>query len=228
MNDNNQKWIQHYKNTEDTRHYYPENFLVRLLTSKFPSQVVNNMDYAGQKVLDLSCGHGRNLKLLENLGFDCHATEISREIVKTLEHKFKNIVFGIGTANNIPFVSNFFDGVVACNSCYYLEDDNQFSDNLKEISRILKPGAWFIGTVLKDDHTAISGSSNKNNNIVTITNDRLDIRNGTQMQFASTEEDVIKHLDPFFNDITIGLFTDKLLDFNRSFFYFYCHKRTSI
>ena len=63
---------------------------------------------------------------------------------KCFKKKFPMLV---GTADNLPFKDKFFQYIVASHSCYYLNEDCSFNDNLKEISRILNTNGFFICTI---------------------------------------------------------------------------------
>ena len=136
------QWTEYYKHKK--RHLiYPESFIVRILLSTFPQPLLSDRNYKGRKILDLSCGFGRNLGLLLDLGFKVFATEISDEVIRNTQKCFPEVEICKGRNTYLPFEHDFFDYLMACNSCYYLETDAVFADNLYEISRVLKVGGFF-------------------------------------------------------------------------------------
>ena len=49
-----------------------------------------------------------------------------------------------GAISRIPFDDAFFDAVLACHACYYVDPGTRFGDNVNEIARVLKPGGSFV------------------------------------------------------------------------------------
>jgi len=91
-----------------------------------------------KKVLDVGCGHGELLELLQKnndvVGIDFNKTMISSCLKKGLKVKF-------GEAESIPFEDASFDVVCALGLIEYLQTDDVF---LKEIYRLLKPNGFTI------------------------------------------------------------------------------------
>lgn len=222
---NEARWAAHYREKGSPKRRDPEGFLVRLLTSSFPRPVVRDRNFAQQKLLDLSCGYGRNLELLIELGFDVHGSEISEEIVESLRREFPAVDFRVGKAHSLPFGDGFLDAVVACNSCYYLEDDTSMQDNLAEICRVLRPGGWFIGSVIKSAHSALTGGEEMEDGSVIVRQDRQNLRNGYRVHPARSAQHLQELLEDRFCNVEIGDFEDTLLGFRRALFYFYAEKR---
>ncbi|GEM_PF-2264452 len=226
MNCNEKLWSSHYiRDKIHKKKCYPEMFVVRLLTSSFPAAGVEDRNYRGQRLLDLSCGYGRNFGLFNDLGFDIYATEISVELVAELSRRYPDIDFRVGWAHKLPFGNGFFDGVVACNSCYYLADKVTFADNIKEIHRVIRKGGWFIGSILSSDHSLLKDAIIQPDGSLLVTNDLQGLRNNCRIQSASSKEEVKGFLLPFFHKFKIGYFCDDFEGFRRSFFYFCCYRR---
>lgn len=223
MNKHEKPWTKLYSSRTGTVFPYPESFVDRLLRSRTPEPGLKNQDISGQRVLDLSCGHGRNLHLLESLGSDLYATEINEEIVSDLRARISGIEFRVGKAHQLPFEKEFFDGIVACNSCYYLDDGVIFQDSLKEIRRILRPSGWFLGSIPATDHSILRGAEKLEDSSFLVQNDQLNLRNGYRLQAAKSQDDVKEMLAPHFTDFKIGHTAELFQGFNRSLFYFTCY-----
>jgi len=224
-NSNECTWSKHYLQKGKVQTRYPEGFIVRLLTSKFPNQVVKDINYKGKKALDLSCGYGRNLDFLKNLQFQLYATEITNDIVQNLKESITGVDFQVGKANQLPFKENFFDGIIACNSCYYLDEGVSFKDNLQEIQSKIKPDGWFIGSIIKDSHTGLKDAVWLDDGSAIIKQDQLNLRNGYRLHYAKSALHTEELLTPYFKNITIGEFSDSLMGFQRDLFYFYAEKK---
>lgn len=225
MNKHQQVWETHYAGKKGLLLQYPESFVDRLLRSKTPEPGLKNQNISGSKVLDLSCGYGRNLQLLKELGTKLYATEISHDIVESLKHRIKDVDFQIGKAHHLPFDNSFFDGVVACNSCYYLDEQIEFQDSLNEIQRIIKPSGWFLGSLPDVNHSIFDQAQRLNDGSFLVKNDQLDLRNGYRLQAADSHQEVEALLSSYFVDIKIGHISERFQGFNRCLFYFTCYKK---
>ncbi len=153
-----EKWTNYYLNLDSF--LQPNEYLLKLLIGNYEGK--KNF-LSGKKswrktfsklnVLDLSCGDGRNLILLDKLGFNVFATEISDEICQIVcenlkKHQINELQIKTGFNNSIPFKNNFFDFLVSWNALYYLDHKNhKISENLNEISRVLKKDGIFIGSI---------------------------------------------------------------------------------
>ena len=212
------------------RRMYPEAFVLRAFLSDYPFRMVNIEP--GHKVLDLSCGYGRNLEFLQSFGIEVCATEITEHFVAQLRSAFPSIEFSVGSCQSLPFIDEELDGVVACNSCYYLDDTSSFSDNLREIFRVLKPGGFFLGSMVASRHSLIVNQPMCPNGTVTISAEDLNRRNsstvfkrGQRIQTFANSDDLQTTLNDFAIDIRIGSIEEKLGDTNRHLWYFACTKR---
>lgn len=124
-------------------HCYPNEFLVRTMLGQYPNLILPH-DYEGKSVLDSVCGDGRNLILLNNLGMSLHAFEITDEICNGVRDRMDRLGIDVdirkGRNNQIPFQDGSFDYVVASSSLYYVDHGTSFSDNYKELNRVLRGG----------------------------------------------------------------------------------------
>lgn len=208
MNDQRENWFNQYKKYINTP-LYPTEWVIRTIAGgNYPNLKMDKRYYKGRRILDMSCGDGRNLQLLLNLGFEVFASEISDSILIPLKEKFPEIKFGIGFNNNQPFQDYFFDYILSCSACYYLEPGVSFHDNLNEIGRILKPDAFFIGNVPDIDNSVVNNSDINSLGEVTIVNDPFNLRNGYRFQVFKNKDNLHKQLSTIFKNITIGSFSD--------------------
>ena len=138
-------WEQLFNNQRAVkRQMYPEAFVLRAFLSGYPFRMVHFEP--GQRVLDLSCGYGRNLDFLQSLGLTVSATEITESFVEQLTEDFPTVEFAVGTCQSLPFQNEQFDGVVACNSCYYLDETTTTSihSNVGNIFKALQRRTEFL------------------------------------------------------------------------------------
>jgi len=105
----------------------------------------------GERVLDLGCGAGWATRLLAQLvaggerpgqvvGLDVSDEMIRR--ARGASTQYDNILFVVGSAQQIPWEENFFDKVLSVESFYYYGDQDRALD---ELFRVLAPrGELFI------------------------------------------------------------------------------------
>lgn len=223
-NNSKKQWIKYYQN--DVKHNtYPESFVVRLLLSKRPYAALDQYKFKGSRILDLSCGNGRNIPLLSHLKFDVYATEVSKEFVTELQDRFQDVSFETGTNNKLPFMSGHFDYLLACNSCYYLDGKCKIEDNLREISRVIKNEGWFIGSFMKHTHSVFENAILLKDKSAIIKKNPFSLVEGYRLQYVINEEHLMKMLYPWFKKIHIGAVTENFLGFSRDLYYFVCQKK---
>ena len=166
---------------------YPTEWVVRTIAgANYPNFKYDKTLYRGKKFLDISCGDGRNLQLLANLGFEVYATETDQETVDMLSKRFPNIKFSVGFNHKHTFPDSFFDYALACGSFYYLEPQTCFSDNLKELNRILKPDAIFYANMVTKDTYILENATEFECGEYLITSDPHNCRNGYRWQVADS------------------------------------------
>ncbi len=105
----------------------------------------------GQRVLDLGCGAGWASRLLARavsstdkpgqvIGLDVSDEMIRR--ARAASSNYENLMFVVGSAQQIPWEENFFDKVLSVESFYYYGDQEGALD---ELFRVMAPkGELFI------------------------------------------------------------------------------------
>jgi len=213
------QWTHYYQNKQHPS-LYPEGFVVRVFTSSFPEPLLTDRDFAGRRALDLSCGYGRNLVLLLDLGLEVHATEVDPDTVRRVSAAFPDVTIRQGRSDALPHRNAFFDYVLACNSCYYLDSEKVFADNLSEIARVLRDGGAFIGSIPGPEHFVFEGGTRLDDGSVRIAGDRAALRDGDRLQRAESADAVRNHLAPCFKDVRVGRLRDEYAGLIRDLFYF--------
>jgi SAM-dependent methyltransferase len=226
-------WKELYSQQISDKLRYPESFIQRMLLSSYPTKMVST--HPNASILDLSCGYGRNLQLLLDLALDVHATEISPEIIEVLRPYFPTVSMAVGTASSLPYSDNFFDIIMACNSCYYLDHKKGFKDNLQEIFRILQQDGCFAGSILGPKHSLINGLDRAADGSVTIPRSKLNFRNsstvfekGQRIQVIESPDQLLSLLSPFATDIKIGELLDSCQNTIRHLYYFSCTAKRAL
>ncbi len=165
-------------------HYvYPVEFVVRALMGDYPRLKLDKSTFKNSRILDIGYGDGRNMPLLFNLGFEVYGIEISDEINSLAENRLEKLgveaVLKTGRNANIPFDSEFFQYVLACHSCYYVDEGTSFETTLDEIARVLAPKGVFICSIPMHDTYILQDAEVLEDGYYRITNDPYNYRKGT-------------------------------------------------
>jgi ubiquinone/menaquinone biosynthesis C-methylase UbiE len=192
---------------------YPVEFVVRtFLGSNYPNLKMDKSKYAGSKILDLGYGDGRNMTLLHNLNFDVYGVEISDEINDFAAKRFEKLgihaTLKVGRNVTVPFDDGFFQYVLACHSCYYIDEGASFETGLNEISRVLEKNGTFICSVPMHDTYILQTAEVLPDGYYRITHDPYGYRKGTIFRAFKDKEDIQKTFGKYFDDIQIGFCDD--------------------
>ena len=187
---------------------YPVEFVVRAFLGTYPRLSQPPADRHGERVLDLGFGDGRNMPLLSNLGLEVHGVEIADEIcaraTARLEALGVRVETRVGRNHAIPYADAFFDHVLACHSCYYIDPRARFDDNLREIARVLKPGGRFVFSAPIGSSYIMRGARDLGDGHMEIANDPYGVRNGAVLKKFDSQTELEQSLAPYFADPRIG------------------------
>lgn len=203
-------------------HVYPTEWVIRTFLGKYPDLDLDKTRYKDANLLDLGFGDCRNMPLLNNCFFKIHGVEISEEIISLAESKLAALgisaILKKGTNTNIPFGDGFFDYILACHSCYYVDKNTSFRHNLAEIARVLKGGGVFIASLPAPDNFILKDCIRQDDGHVVITNDIYNLRNGYIFRTFENEEEVRRTFEPFFRDISVCRCEDNFWGVQINFF----------
>jgi SAM-dependent methyltransferase len=143
----------------DTLDYYNQN--AAEISSRYEQaevaelwQTFSRFFEAGQKVLEIGCGSGRDAAYMIKLGCDVRAIDGSVELCKKaveLHPELENRVVFHRLPEVLPFADGQFDAVVSV-ACLMHMQLNEISPVLAEIARVLKSrGLAFISVPIQRD-----------------------------------------------------------------------------
>jgi len=201
------KYDAFYK-ARDSAHVYPVEFVVRAFLGTYPRLKPEKLLYPGRHILDLGFGDGRNMPLLCNLGMEVHGLEITEEIcrrgVERLAALGYRVEVRVGRNHQIPYPDGFFDHVLACHACYYVDPGTTFADNIKEIARVMKPRGRFVFSAPIGTSYIMDGATDLGDGHMQIANDPYSVRNGYVMKKFDTAADIKAAIAPYFKNARIG------------------------
>jgi SAM-dependent methyltransferase len=187
---------------------YPVEFVVRAFLGNYPGHKTDRNSYPGKRVLDLGFGDGRNMPLLSNLGMQVFGVEISQEICDLAQARMKSlgikVDLKVGRNHALPYPDDFFDTVLACHSCYYIDPGTRFDDNLGEIARVLKRGGTFVFSAPIGTSYIMQGARDHGHGHMEVAHDPYGLRNGYILKKFDTEAEIRAALSPAFADFEIG------------------------
>jgi ubiquinone/menaquinone biosynthesis C-methylase UbiE len=94
----------------------------------------------GARVLDVACGNGTLLKMLEDrFGILGYGSDISEKMIENAAEKNPGMVFRAAGCEDMPFESQFFDLLTVCAAYHHFPDVGAFA---AEAHRLLKPGGY--------------------------------------------------------------------------------------
>jgi SAM-dependent methyltransferase len=201
------KYDAFYK-ARDSAHVYPVEFVVRAFLGSYPRLSADMTLYSGRRILDLGFGDGRNMPLLCDLGMAVHGVEIAEEICRRTVERLAALGYAVearvGRNHRIPYADAYFDHILACHACYYVDPGTTFLDNVKEIARVLKPTGRFVFSAPMGTSYILNGATPLGDGHVRIANDPYGVRNGYVMRKFDSAAEIEAAIAPFFTDARIG------------------------
>jgi ubiquinone/menaquinone biosynthesis C-methylase UbiE len=112
------------------------------------------------KILDLGCGSGRHFIKSKNLKF--YGVDFSEKMLELAEKKNIAVELKKSKASLIPFKDDFFDAGVFAAALHCIDSKGEREKALKELFRVLKPGAEAIITVINKQHKRVKNKIKNN------------------------------------------------------------------
>jgi tRNA (uracil-5-)-methyltransferase TRM9 len=123
----------------------------------------NNIINNKIKILDVGCGNGRYIPLMNN--FDIYAIDNSEELLKIVNDKYPFVKTFCNDVTSLNFENNLFDNIISIAVIHHLSTEERRIKMINEIIRVLKPGgtalitAW-SNSIKKDKFNILDGNNN--------------------------------------------------------------------
>lgn len=118
--------------------------------SKPEERVLKFLNRQKGNIIDFGSGAGRNLAGFNNKG-KLYLVDFSKEMIKLAKERAKELKidaeFYVSNLNKTPFKSNFFDAAIFIAVLHCIPNSTKRERVVKELLRILKPGAETIVSV---------------------------------------------------------------------------------
>jgi SAM-dependent methyltransferase len=102
-------------------------------------------DCRGQRVLDIGCGHGRHLQVLEEGGARAYGIDLSRALLAEARRLGRGRRIALADMRALPFRNRVFDLALFLFTTFgYFESDEEHAEVLAETARVLKPGGRLL------------------------------------------------------------------------------------
>jgi SAM-dependent methyltransferase len=213
--------------SRDPQDVYPVEFVVRAFLGRYP-RLAAPEEYAGGRVLDLGFGDGRNIPLLAGLGLEVHGVEIGEEICTRTARRLSRLEvradLRVGRNNALPYAAGFFQHVLACHSCYYVDPGTRFEDNLREIARVMAPRGRLVFSAPIGTSYIMKGARDLGDQHMEITADPYGLRNGAVLKKFDDETSLARALEPWFTDLSIGACRNDFWGIEEHVWIVVCHR----
>lgn len=202
-------------NSSYERHYakraslkvYPTEFVVRTLLANYP-HLKFQKPRPGDKILDVGFGDGRNTAFLCDCGLTVSGIEITQGIVGQTRERLSKLGHSpdlrVGRNSSIPFEDGAFDYILACHCCYYCDEGQTLTDNLKEYSRVLKKNGYLIASVANKSSYIFNDAKELPDGSMLVMNDPYNNRNGYRLHGFAAAPDIEQYFSPLFKNFSFG------------------------
>ncbi|OGY26346.1 MAG: hypothetical protein A2Z42_03400 [Candidatus Woykebacteria bacterium RBG_19FT_COMBO_43_10] len=104
----------------------------------------------GGKILDLGCGSGKDVAIVNSLGFEAIGVDGSKGMLHEATKRHPGIRVMLGDIGNLELSNKFFDGVWSWSVTTHLKIEDK-KKTLKEVLRVLKSGGIFAQTIWRGE-----------------------------------------------------------------------------
>jgi 2-polyprenyl-3-methyl-5-hydroxy-6-metoxy-1,4-benzoquinol methylase len=110
-------------------------------------QILKNRYLVNEKILDVGCGNGRNLKWFYNNNYTIHGVDTDAKKIEEIKNRYPNQSknFSISKAESLSFENETFHHIICNAVLHFAKSDTHFYGMFSELIGVLKPnGTLFI------------------------------------------------------------------------------------
>ncbi len=209
---------------------FPAEYVIRIFKGSYPRLNLDKAAYRGKRILDLGCGDGRNLVLLNQCGFELFGVEVSELAIADAKINLNAVGVAadirLGWSDSTPFPDGFFDYLLAWNVIYYMRDQKaDFSAHVREAARILRPEGYLVLSIPKKSCFIFKDCKNLGAGYVVITNDPWKERIGDVFRMFDGEREIEDAFSERFKDFTFGSVHDDCFGYEYHWHLVVCRKK---
>ncbi len=218
---------EHYYAKRSGIKVYPTEFVVRTFLANYPGLKFKR-PAAGDRILDVGFGDGRNTTFLCDQGFAVSGIEITQGIVNQTCERLRKLGqtadLRVGRNSSIPFDSSYFDCILACHSCYYCDEGESFSCNLAEYARVLKKGGYLVASVACKTSYIFKDAIEFSDGSLMVNSDPYGNRNGYRLHAFSEPSEIKEYFSPIFLNFSFGFADNNYYEISEQVFWVVCQK----
>lgn len=102
--------------------------------------------FKNKSILEVACGTGSTIQFInrsnEYTGLDISEKSLQKALKRLRQTNIKEYKLIVGDAMGLPFEDSSFDAVICNLALHFIPD---YSSAIKEVARVLKPNAVFVG-----------------------------------------------------------------------------------
>ena len=220
-------WTKEYLNQKEMM--FPSEYVIRIFKGSYPRLNLDKNSFKNKKICDLGCGDGRNLLLLDQVGFDVYGMEITEEIVNKAKSNLAKVNIypdiQVGVNDDIPFENNFFDYLLSWNSLNYMGKNLDFAAHIKELARILKKDGYLVLSLPIKSCFIFNESEKLKDGYQIIRNDPFKLRNGEVLRVFQDENELENTFSKYFTNFTFGTIHDDCFGIANHWYLTICQKK---
>lgn len=222
----NSRYERHYADRVNLK-VYPTEFVVRTFLANYP-HLKFKRPIAGDKILDIGFGDGRNTAFLCDCGLTVSGIEITQGIVDQTRERLSKLGhtpdLRVGRNSSIPFVDGEFDYIMACHCCYYCDEGQTLFDNLKEYSRVLKKDGFLVASVANKASYIFDDAQELPDGSMLVMKDPYNNRNGYRLHAFSATPNIEQYFSPLFKNFSFGSADNDYYGISERVFWVVCQK----